>query len=159
MITGRHHNCWTLIHLSANPGSNMHIQPPHRGVDWNLKLIWVTWYQNAGLIWVMLFAVKHAFVPLIRPSVNTDECLRSLLTCDYSGRKCQHGVAAKASKRPRRHLSTPPPPPLLLCGILKLQQPKCFYNQVKKKGGIKKSRRIYIWDDWKIKSLKIPQRD
>lgn len=156
MITRPHHNCSALIHLSANPGSNMHIQPPHQGIDRNLKLIWVTWdllskvcrsidncllfHQNADLIWVVLFAVKHVFVPLIRPSVNTDECLRALLTCDYSGRKCQHGVAAKASKRPRRQLSTPPPPhpcptSCLLCGILKLQQPKCFYHQVKKKGG------------------------
>lgn len=132
-----------------------HAHPnPHQGIDRNLKLIWVTWYlltkvcksinnclffhQNADLIWVVLFVVKHVFVPLIRPSVNTDECWRSLLTCDYSGRKCQHGVAAKASKRPRRQLSTPAhprPASCLLCGILKLQQPKCFYNQVKKKRG------------------------
>lgn len=92
------------------------------------------------------------FVLLIRPSVNTDDCLLSLLTCDYSARKCQHAVASEASKSPRRQPSSPPPSPSPMATLWNLNitfmplQPK---NPVKKK-----TKRINIWDDGQIKPFK-----
>lgn len=144
--------------------------PPHQCIDRNLKLIWVTWglltkvcksidsclffHQNADLSrvvcsetricssappvcqyrWMFTLSVD---LRLFRLKMSTWHCCQSL-----------QAATATAFHSPHHR-----PASCLLCGISKLQQPKCFYNQVKKKkGGIKKSQRIYIWDDWKIKS-------
>lgn len=131
MITRRHHNCWTLINLSANPGSNMHIQlpPRHQGIDRNLKLIWVTWdlFTKVCKSLDNCFFSSECRFDLSRVVCGeTRICSSAPPVCQYiwmftlsvdlqlfrykmsTWRLCQSLQAAM------RQLSTPPPPPCLL---------------------------------------------
>lgn len=155
MITQRHHSCWALIHLSANPGPNMPIQPPHQGIDRYLKLIWVTWYlptkvcksiDNCFFIRMQIWSESCCLrwnTDLFLWSARLSIPMNVYALCWPAIIQVENVNMASLPKPPSSHGGSPPPPspPCLLSTLwnFKIAATKAFLQSGKKKreGGIK----------------------
>lgn len=146
----RRHNRWTFMLLAALHGPDTRL-PPQRYSS-GLSMMLVVIYTSSDH--------THAFSWFLG-QIWSDLCL---VDCEtrlffWSAPLCQHRWMFTLSvdlRLFRSKMSTCCPPHLIFTLKFKYNLSAAATTEFLQSG---KSKRIYIWDSWKIKPLKIPQRD